>query len=217
MNMLGNPETSTPAKVPNLSLQCCFKDMPRLPVISIWSSAPVPASNPTAKMIISNSYSAPDSFLVQLNLVSTDVDQLDVGPVEGLIVVMPARRALRTKRILGTQDLCLLRVLHDRADFLANELRALLVGLRVHKHIIEGFHLEVEAATFPAMVEDLSHLFGICLLDGPPGCFACMAGEIPRCSFPRGIVAPLDVDDLVFVDGVVAPWKHIVRGALKHR
>ena len=109
---------------------------PSRPRRSMRSSAPVIASKPVAKTIMSSSYSCPSAVRMParrdlLDRCAADVDQSDVVAVERLEVVLVHGRAawLRAGYPFGTSISAVLGVVDGLADLLADELRDRLVRL----------------------------------------------------------------------------------------
>ena len=120
-------------------------DRPSTPRMSMASSAPVMASKPVAKTMLSSSYSASavrrPCWRDRLDRHAPGIDQGHVVAVEGLVVAGVEAQALGADRVVAWREqLGDLRVVDDLADLGAHELGGGVVGLPVGGQVAERPH-----------------------------------------------------------------------------
>ena len=123
VNRLGYPCTWSPMVVRMSFPHSSLSDRPPRPRISMRVSAPVPASKPVARMMMSSSWSVPSAVLMPVrrhafDRVVPDADGLDVGAVVDLEIVGLQRDAVRAEPVVSwDQQLAQLGVLNRARIF----------------------------------------------------------------------------------------------------
>lgn len=112
----------------------------------------------------------PDALLGDVgDAVVLDVDDVHVGPVELLVVVLLQARPLdaeEVRHLLGRQDLALARVPDADADVVPPEVVGLLVRLGIEEHVLVVAEPESEAAVVPERAVEGLALLGR-VIEGP--------------------------------------------------
>src|SRR5580704_3216741 len=152
---LGKPATMTPRYVRGPAAHFCLRGRPARPRMSMRERAPVMASNPVAKTMLSSAIviagaNAGGSDL--LNGRAADVDQGDVVAVEGGVIISVNAKAFGAQRvILGHQFFGHCGIMDDLADFGAHEIGDSVVGLSVYDQVAVCAK-QSDAATLPTLL-----------------------------------------------------------------
>ena len=219
VNRLGKPAIGSPGRCAAPRSTSRASARPPRPRMSISSSAPVMASKPVAKTMASTSYSRPLA-LTPRGVISSigdlaDVDQGDVGPVEGLVVADVDAQPLAADGVLGRQQLGDLRVAHALADLVAHELCRRLVGLLVDHQVVVGAE-EPEPAVLPAPLELALALLGRGLQRRLVGVVEVDAGHGLLGARPQRRIVGLDGAHVLRVQRRVVRRDGVVGRALEH-
>src|SRR5438128_3906601 len=145
-------------------LQSSFNALPSRPRMSMRVSAPVPASNPVARMMTSSLWTVPSAVCTPSGVtrsigLSLTPTIFDIGTMEGFQEVLFERHAVRSEAVVGrgrNQQFAQLWILQPLAHLLAHEFRYLPVDLLVEEHLSEGGEPQLQRTVVPAVFQHLA-------------------------------------------------------------